>query len=47
MARRKWNQSIGSRIKSMSWRIVLLLIVPVAVSLTMMLVFSVRYSLSM
>ncbi len=47
MARRKWNQSIVSRIKSMSWRMVLLLIVPVAVSLTMMLVFSARYSLSM
>ena len=47
MAIRKWNQSIVSRIKGMSWRIVLLLIVPVAVSLTMMLVFSARYSLSM
>ena len=47
MARRKWNQSIVSRIKSMSWRMVLLLIVPVAISLTMMLVFSACYSLSM
>ena len=47
MARPKWNQSIVSRIKGMGWRIVLLLIVPVVVSLTMMLVFAGRYARSM
>ena len=47
MARQRWNKSIVSRIKSMSWRIVTLLIVPVVVSLTMMVVFAVRYSLSL
>ncbi|MBQ8136926.1 MAG: histidine kinase, partial [Clostridia bacterium] len=47
MRGRKWNQSIVSRIKGMGWRIVLLLIVPVIVSVTLMLVFSIRYSLSM
>ncbi len=44
MAVRRWNQSIVSRIKGMGWRIVLLLIIPVVVSLTLMLVFSGRYS---
>ena len=47
MARQKWSQSIVGRIKSMSWRIVMLLIVPVIVSLIMMLIFSGRYSRSM
>ncbi len=47
MIRQKWNQSIVGRIKSMSWRIVLLLSVPVIVSLIMMLVFAGRYSRSM
>ncbi len=47
MSRQKWNRSIVSRIKGMSWRIVLLLIVPVLISLTMMLVFSGRYSQAM
>ena len=47
MRRRKWNESIVSRIKGMGWRIVLLLIVPVVLSLTVMLVFAGRYSRSM
>ena len=47
MSRQTWNRSIVSRIKGMSWRIVLLLIVPVLISLTMMLVFSGRYSQAM
>ena len=47
MAGGKWNQSIADRIKGMTWRIVLLLIIPVVISLTLMLVFSVRYSRSM
>ena len=47
MGKQKWNQSIVSRIKGMSWRVVLLLVVPVVISLTMMLVFAGRYSRSM
>ncbi len=47
MRKQKWNQSIVDRIKGMCWRIVFLLIVPVILSLTMMLVFSGRYSRSM
>ncbi len=47
MAKLKWHQSIVSRIRSMSWRIMLLLMVPVVISLTMMLVFAGRYAGSM
>ena len=47
MGRRIWNQSIVGRIRGMSWRIVLLLIIPVILSLIMMLVFAGRYSQSM
>ena len=47
MGKQKWNQSIVSRIKGMSWRVVRLLVVPVVISLTMMLVFAGRYSRSM
>ncbi len=39
--------SIASRIKGMGWQILLLLIVPVIVSVSLMLVFSIRYSRSM
>ncbi|MBR3503611.1 MAG: histidine kinase [Clostridia bacterium] len=46
MASRKWNLSIVGRIRSMGWRIVLALIIPVVLSLTLMLVFSGRYSRS-
>ena len=47
MASRKWNQSIVGRIRGMTWRIVIALIIPVIVSLTLMLVFSERESQSM
>ncbi len=47
MGKRTWNRSIVSRIRGMSRHIVLLMTVPAAVSLTLMLVFAVRYSLSM
>lgn len=47
MAKPKWNQSIAGKIKGMGWRIVLLLIGPVIVSLTLMLIFAGRYSRSM
>ena len=47
MAKLKWHQSIVSRIRSMSWRIMLLLMVPVVISLTLMLVFAGRYAGSM
>ena len=47
MARQIWRQSIAGRIRQMSRRAMLLLIVPVIVSLTLMLVFSGRYARSM
>ena len=46
MAVKKWNQSLAGRIKGMGWRIVLLLIVPVMISLALMLIFAGRYSRS-
>ena len=46
MAKQSWKQSITGRIKRMSRRVMALLIVPVIGSLTLMLVFSGRYSRS-
>ena len=44
MAKLMWRQSIAGRIRRMSRRAMLLLIIPVIASLTLMLVSSVRYS---
>ena len=44
MAKQMWRQSIAGRIRRMSRRAMLLLIIPVIASLTLMLVSSVRYS---
>ena len=47
MARQKWQQSIAGHIGAMSRQVMVLLILPVIVSLSLMLVFSWRYSQSM